>query len=62
MDLKGRGARPLEELKCELARLSGAVQPRLARNATMAMARVVARARLPGGPRRHGDAPRVDQE
>jgi hypothetical protein len=41
----------VEELKRDLARLSGAVQTRLARNATMAGARIAAR-HAQGGPRR----------
>jgi hypothetical protein len=40
--------RSLEELKRELARLSGAVQTRLSRNATMAGARLAAKEALGG--------------
>ena len=40
--------RGLEELKRELARRSGAVQTRLARNATMAGARIAGPARQAG--------------
>jgi hypothetical protein len=43
--------RGIEELKRELARLSGAVQTRLSRNAAMAGARIAAR-HAQGGPRR----------